>query len=366
MQGTLLDFFHKEQFSSGFGGSCAKRLWLANMDPGILRPWFSRRTGRSYVTLVDGFDDNGDQKFKNVLVNTPATLTKEAWLQMDDTILEAAKPELRLVGDLIGAGLVYNVPNGMGVTAIQHQTMLESGEATISMDALRKSNRDRPTFDTVVIPLPIIHGEWGFSLRDIEVSRNSGAPLDTTQGETITRECAEIAENLTLGTLASYSYAGGTVYGLTNFPQRLTTVLTAPTDAGWTPKTFINELLAMIQALHNIFYKGPYGVYVSPGYMQYLDNDYSQAYDGDTLRTRALKTEGVRWIRQLDGLTNFQVVVVQLTSNVIQIVTGMPFQTVSWDEDGGLALNYKTLGIIIPRIRSDANGNTGINHGTAA
>jgi hypothetical protein len=38
----------------------------------------------------------------------------------------------------------------------------------------------------------------------------------------------------------------------------------------------------------------------------------------------------------------------------------MEFQTIQWEEAGGLEQIFKVMGILVPRLRADKNGNTGI------
>jgi len=53
---------------------------------------------------------------------------------------------------------------------------------------------------------------------------------------------------------------------------------------------------------------------------------------------------------------------VQMTSNVVRIVNGMPIQNVEWKSEGQFVGNYKVMTIQVPQIRSDYNGNTGLVH----
>ncbi len=351
--------------SNGVGhGDVADKLIEAGMDHNVLRPWRDSR-GRSWVSVINGYKD-GKPQYKHLVANAPATLTREAWLQLDSAILRSARPQLKIWGDLVSMGLTYTVPDGMGTTVIQHQTMTDAGQATFSMDGLRQAYRDRPEFDLTGIPLPIVHGDFSFSAREISVSRRSGAPLDTTMAEQETRKVVEAVEKLTLGTLSSYSYAGYTVYGITNYPQRLTKVLTAPTDANWTPETTYNEVLDMIQALQDVYFNGPYALYYSMGWTKYLDRDYSAAYPGVTLRRKLEGIGDIRWVNKADYLSNFQIVLVQMSSDVIQAVTGMRITTVQWDSHGGMQKNFKVMAIMVPRIRKNSDNNTGINHGASA
>jgi len=57
---------------------------------------------------------------------------------------------------------------------------------------------------------------------------------------------------------------------------------------------------------------------------------------------------------------------VQQTSDVIREVVGMDITTVQWEEEGGMRLNFKVMAILVPQLRADFNGNTGIVHGSTA
>lgn len=353
-----LDFIYNGQ---GYG-DVADRLLEANLDFGALRPFRDPATGRRFVSL-----QQPGGKAKNFLTNAPATLTKDQWLALDESIIRIAEPELRVWGDISALGLTYRVPNGMGTTVLQEQTMGDFGTATISMDGLKRSDRDRPEFDLRNFPLPIISGDIQFSARELAVARTSGAPLDTTSAERVTRRIAEQVESLTIGSALSYTYGGGTIYGLTNKPERVSKVLTLPTAAGWSPEQTVDEVLDMIASLQDLHFNGPYGVYFTPAWTRYLDGDYSSTYAGETLRTRLAKIEDIRFMRKINyGLTGYQIVVFQLTSDVIRAVTGMDLTTVQWDAMGGLAKNWKILCIMVPQLRTNANGTTGICHGVAA
>ena len=191
-------------------------------------------------------------------------------------------------------------------------------------------------------------------------------PLDTTSIEQNTRKIVEQVEQLTLGTAASYSYGGGTVYGLTNTPYRVTKTLTLPTAVGWEPAVTYDEILDMIQSLQDIYFNGPYGVFMSPGWTKYMNTDYSAAYPGVSLASKLREVEDIRFVRKVDYLSGFQIVMFQLTKDVIRAVTGMPMTTMQWESQGGMMVNFKIMCIMVPEVRANASDQTGICHGTAA
>ncbi len=67
----------------------------------------------------------------------------------------------------------------------------------------------------------------------------------------------------------------------------------------------------------------------------------------------------------LDYLTGYQAILVQLTPDVIREVVGMDVTTLQWELHGGMEIRFKVMAIMVPQIRSDINGNTGIVHGVA-
>lgn len=340
-------------------GNVAATLMANNFDPRSLRP-FLGADGHSYATVIR----NGVQTVERLTQNA-ATLRKDEWIQLDTAIVKAARARLKVVADLRGAGLQYSIPNGMGHTVLQTEKMSDAGEAALSMDGLRETKGDRPHFDITNLPLPIAHSDFGFSARQVAASRNGGSPLDVSMAEQAARKVAEQIEQLTIGTLAAYAFAGGTIYGLINHPSINTKDVTDPTETLWTPATLVNEVLAMKLQSQQDYHYGPWMLYTSPSWDVYLDDDYSTAKGDNTLRERLKKIEGIQDIRTLDYLTGYKIILVQMTSDVIRMIVGMEITTLQWESKGGMQLNYKVMGILVPQIRADFNGNCGIVYGAA-
>lgn len=344
----------------------AEMICADDFNPHHLRPW-TGADGRSYIT-----NHVYDKKQKKVVAvpqlisNRPSLLRKDEWMQVDDIVEETARASPRIWGDLASAGLMKVIPNGMGITILQHQTSSYAGAATISMDGLRESERARPKYDIGGIPLPITHEDISFSSREIATSRRLGIGVDLDQVREATLNCIESVERLTLGTSSSYSYGGYTIYGLTNHPNRIAGTVTSPTNSGWTPRRHQDEINAMLQQTVDVNYRGPYGIYYSRSWGQYLNMDYSEAYAGSSLRTRVAQNDNVRFVRTLDFLSGYQVIVVMLDRKVIRGLNGLNLQTVQWMSHGGFQSNLKVFCIYVPQVRADANGNTGLVHAVAA
>lgn len=348
-------------------GNVANRLMATDFDTNALRPYIDEDTGRSYITAnrrVDG-------KMRPVavpVINANATLLRLEWTLLDEVVIRAALPRLRAVADVRGRGLQFTIPNGMSKTVLQTQAQSDISPASISMDGLADAGADRPVYSLTNLPLPIIHKDFSFSAREIAVSRNGGMPLDLSMAELASRKVAEGAEQLLLGVAnaSAYSYGGGSVYGFTNFPSRMTYALSDPTASGWTPRVTLLNILAMRYLSQQHLHYGPWVLYTSLAWDKYLDDDLS-IYKGDlTLRDRIRRIEGIEDVVTLDYLNGYDAILVQQTTDVVREVVGMDITTVQWETHGGMQLNFKVMCILTPQLRADANGNTGIVHGTVS
>jgi uncharacterized linocin/CFP29 family protein len=342
-------------------GDVASVLMENNFDTRMLRP-FIGRDGRNYVSQDGPTNNEGQPTEQAMVTNAPATLRKDDWIALDTAVLKVAKQRLKLVKGLTQSGLTFSVPNGIGTTVLQHERQSDLTPAITSMDGMREGDSDRPEFDIVNLPLPIVHKDFQYSLRQIQASRSGGSPLDTTSAELAARLVAEQIEKLHLGESAGITYGGGTVYGMKNFPQRLTKAMTTPTSSNH--DVTVNEVLDMRTQSQDNGYYGPWKLYCSTVWDQYLDEDYSAAKGDNTLRERLAKIEGIQAVETVDYLTGNDMLLVQQTSDVIRTVTGLAMTTLQWPSKGGLQLNYKVMAIMVPQLRADFNDQTGIVHGT--
>ena len=337
-------------------------------DPGILRPY--RIGDKCYVTLTN--KDTGKPEHHQVPFNT-ATLPHEVWLQIDQTVTRAMRKRLKAVADLVGQNLTYNIPNGFGITGLMTQTASRIGTAKVGMDPTEKGPSDLPVVSQRLIPLPCIWSDIQIGARVLATSRRGGLPLDMATSEDSAFACAETAEQMLIGNGVpdKYKYIeGAVIYGYTDFPSRVTFSITAPDSSGWVGSTLLSELLAARQGLINKKKYGPYAIYLSPAWSKYLDGDYNSTTSGQTttitIRERILKVGGFSEIRELDYLTGWDILIVQMETDTVREIIGMPWTTVQWEEQGGQVLNYKIMGIYVPDIRADYDGNCGVAHGSVA
>jgi hypothetical protein len=176
---------------------------------------------------------------------------------------------------------------------------------------------------------------------------------------------AETAEKLLLGTLSTFTFGGGALYGYKNFPNAITATVTDPTDSAWSPANTVSEVLAMLQASIQAYHYGPWVLYYGPSWSQYMNNEYKLQSD-DTLADRLRRIDNLDDVRMVDHLTGYDLILVQMTPDVVREVIGMDITTVQWETHGGMQVNFKVMAILCPQIRMDINERTGIVHAAVA
>lgn len=337
------------------------------LDIGRMRP-FIDQYGRSCVTVYMGGNPKKKESWKTMVVNAGATLRREEWKALDEAIMEPSRARLGGIEDLTAKNLVYNLGNAMGTTVLEWHDVNEALEAEMTMDGITRGKNDRVTFQHNYLPLPIIHAEYEINTRELAASRNLGNPLDTTMAERAARKVLEKLEAL-LFTDTTYTFGEkdsrlrNAIYSYVNFPDRIGVNLSIPWDnSGMTGAMIIRDVLEMKQASINNYHYGPWTLYIPTNYETVLDADYDATTPGTTIRERILKIAGVNEIKVSDTLADDNVLLIQMTRDVIRLVRGMGLQNVQWSEEGGMVTKFKVMTIQVPQIRSDAYGKTGIVH----
>ena len=374
----------------------------SRFDAGLLRPYYDER-GHKCMTVNTGrtrYDEDAHEFvpiYEKVLVRdliangvespviNATMLRKEEWIKFDQKVVEYALPRLRAWSDLAAAN-TYGGFDGMSNMILEHETISNPGEAVVDMDGLTDGRNDAPKYQLEGLPLPITHSDFWISKRKLQVSRKGDRPLDTTMAGMAGRRVAEMVEKTLIGIETGATYGGNSsqvggygrasqVFGYLNFTNRLTkTNLTAPT--GSNPEATVADVLAMRDQLYANNFFGPFMVYHSTDWDQYLDNDYARLGGNNasqTLRQRLRAIEGISDVRRLDYLTPtasnshaFTLLMVQMTEDVARAVNGMDITTVQWESQGGMRVNFKVMCIYVPQLRADQAGQCGVLHARTA
>jgi uncharacterized linocin/CFP29 family protein len=297
--------------------------------------------------------------FNPQALRTNATLRRDEWVHFDNTVIDIARQRMIGVADLLSRGLVYNLPNALGKTEISWERISDMDPAEVSMAGVTEGRNDRLLFDTAGMPIPIVHKDFHLNVRHLAASRSGGTPLDTTQVAVATRLVTERIENI----LFNGTNAAGTtrpVYGYLTAPQRNVGSVTA-TWLSATGEQILGDVLAMVgKAVDDNMY-GPYVLYVSNAVFTKLGADFKAGSDRSILE-RILAVPGIEDVRAVPFLTGTNLLLIQMTSDVVDIVVGFQPMVLQWDTMGGLVQNFKVMAIMVPRIKADYTGQSGIVH----
>ena len=295
-------------------------------------------------------------------LRTADTLRKDEWKSFDEALVEEGVIRLRAVADLMNAGLVSTIPNGLGKTVREWERVTDMFPAEVSLDGNVRTEDDRQEFILSQLPLPITHKDFSLNLRTLIASRDRGESLDTTQVRTAGRLVAEKTESMLLNGEAK-PFGGLTIFGYRTHPDRNTAGF--GTGGAWTgAKTgeqILTDLLTMITGLEGDRYFGPFWLYVGGDASTKLQEDF-KANSDKTIMQRLMEVDQLSAIRIVDQMPSANVVLVQGTRDVAEMIEGEPLQTVQWDINGGFRINFKAFTINVPLVKSDAQGRSGVFH----
>jgi len=293
-------------------------------------------------------------------LRTNDTLLYDEWKQIDNAVVKAALRRAVGVADLQAAGLTYGGFNGMAKTVLGYQDASDISDANMNMDGVNEGDRDRMEFDIHYLPLPIIHKDFSFSIREINESRNGSMPLDTSMAEMAATKVIEKVESIIFAGASSYKFGGGTLYGLSDYTNVNSVSLSTNWDASAkTGADIVDDVRSMKQASINDRFFGPWNLYVPTAYETVLDDDYASGYP-KTIRQRILEIDGIQSVKVSDFLAANTVILVQMTPDVIRLVEGLPITTVQWDTEGGMKVRFKVMAIMVPQIRAAQDGKCGV------
>lgn len=296
-------------------------------------------------------------------LRTNSVLRYKEWEVIDKALVEEVQTRLVAVADLKSRGLVHNVGAGLAAMVLVYEKIGKMGKAKLSMDGEEQGRRDRVLYETGYLPLPICFADFSINARVLAASRLNGSNLDDTQTRMAGRSVAEELEDLLINGDGTFTYGGGTIVGYLSAPGKNTGSYTAWGSSGADP---VADALAMKQASINAGFRGPWVMYTPTEYESVLDEDYSSVKGEKTVRARIQAIEGIQECKSVDTLADGNLLLVQMTPDVVRMVTALPLQNVEWKEGAGTRTNFKAMTIDVPQVRSTKAGASGVTHFSAA
>jgi len=359
------DFIVNDGQGLSGSSSVASRL-LKSGDYMSFRPYVTDDNRSEYVPVWNGkYDQDGNRTYDARLVNNAgAILRKNEWEFLDSVLVDVARPRLQLINAMRAAGLSVNFPGAYDHSIYQYERVSDIDDAVISMSAKSNQGNDRSTVDIVSIPLPLIHKTFTLEAREIAIARKTGQQLPSHMLQLCGRKVAEAADKLVLGTWGTYSFNGQNLQGLTNFTGRNTGSFLNPTVAGWTPIMLYNSVIDMIKRQLDDNQFGTYDLYYSTGLMTSMLRQFSTSYGAGSLYENIAKLPMLGSVQMLDSLTGNALLLVKRDPLTASVLMGMDLRVVQWNTDGGETINFRVMAMMLPLLRTDQSGNSGIVHFT--
>lgn len=311
-----------------------------------------------------------------------APMQDKAQVVIDRAVVEVGLQRLTIASDIMGAGLTYPLSDPLSVAQLEWNTQSKIGAALRTMSPSSRTESKKPIIAPTRLPIYLTMDGFEIDLRTLKASQRIGVPLDTAIVKQCVRAVNEAIEDSVLNgatTLDGQDLqdSGYKAPGILTESHVNTQTLTA---AAWSQAhpvgaTVFAEVMAMIAKLQGDKKFGPYRLYVGTNIGNALDSDYNATNNaqGLTIRQRLLQIESLQAVRVADLMPlgtavtdpiGAKVALVQMTSDVIDIVTGQPPTVIPWTSLDGMTIHNLVMAIMVPRIKSDADGNSGICVGT--
>ncbi len=274
-----------------------------------------------------------------------ATLRKDEWETIDARVNEVMRERLTIVDDLRGKGLV--TPVSLGTVLRVTERLSDFDAAEISFDGDTAPKRDRPNFSRDTIAVPVIAKDFQLNWRQLEASRQRGEPLDLTAAAQATRKVRDKLQDLFVNGFDN-TPAAGAIPGLVTAANRVQVSL--GTDWDDSGAVIIDDVLRMLEAAYAVNLFGPFFLYVPKNYWAQLQEDYSTAKGDRTYIQRILAMEDIEAVRPLDTLSDDNVVMVQMTEDVLDMSEAQAVTTIQWEKNP-LVTNFRVLAVAGPHIK---------------
>jgi hypothetical protein len=323
--------------------------------------------------LLRSLEQSGELSIPGLRALSP--LSDKAQVMVDKAVVEVGLERLQFAADIMAAGLSYSLPDPLSVTQLEWEEINKVGTAQRTMSPSARGENQLPDRKIHRLPIYLTTDDFSIGIRTLKMSQRVGTPLDTSLIKQATRRVNESIEDACINGATTLDgqalvVGGYDAPGLLNAPNAntgsLTVDWTAANVVGTTGPAMVTDVLAGITALQADNKYGPYNLYLSTEAGNVIEGDF-KVNTSDTIRQRLeriqaggrpLKVQVVD--RMPHAATGTQMVIVQMTSDVVEIVNGQPPTVIPWTSLDGFTLYWLVMAIMVPRFRSDYDGKSGV------
>jgi Family of unknown function (DUF6260) len=292
-------------------------------------------------------------------------LEENAQRIVDQAVVSVGLERLVIAADIMAAGLTFPLTDPLSVMEVQWERTQRTGGAQRTMMPQARGEYQLPDRSIRRIPVYLTTDDFSLNIRTLKMSERIGAPLDTTLIQQATRRVNEAIEDATING-AGVQVDGYGTPGLLNAPN--VHAFTYGTNGAWdaaakTGQNVLDDVLAMIALLQGSRKFGPYRMYVPISFGNALGKDFKTNTTGTVLqRILALNagSEVISSIKVADQLPANRVILMQMTSDVVDMVDGQAPTVIPWTSIDGFVLYWMVMAIMVPRVRDDYDAQSGI------
>jgi len=297
-------------------------------------------------------------------------LPDEAQRLIDNTVVSVGLERLTIVADVMRAGLIFPLPNWLGVPEVYWETDKKIGHAISTMDPMARGEKQLPDLTGHRIPVYCNVDDFDLGIRTIKTAQRSGYQIDLGMVEQATRRVNEKAEYNAING-SGINVGGNTAPGLLNAPN-VNTVTYTGSEAwdvvGHTGAEIVTDVQAMISDLQAVNRFGPYHLWMPTTYGNKMNDDYVANYPGTigerlskmrTGKDATGKEQFLTW-SVADRLPADRTVMAQMTRDVLDVIYGQAPTAVSWSMGPLHPVEFAIIGCAILRVKDDGASASGI------
>lgn len=277
---------------------------------------------------------------------------------IDQAVVRVGLNRLVIAQDLLAMNLTYPLTNPLSIMEVQWEQVSKTGGAQRTMTPSARGENQLPQRRPKRVPVYLTTDDFSVGIRTFQMGQRIGTPIDVSLVEEATRRVNEAIEDAVING-AGLSVEGYSTPGLLTAPNANVQSM----SVSWTTATGAQvyaDVSSMISKLQTDGKYGPYGLYTGTAIGNGLDRDYQAGVQGQTIRKRLLEIPSLVSIKTADQMPATNAVLVQLTTDVIDMITGLAPTVIPWTSIDGFTLYWMVMAIMIPRVRDDYDGNSGI------
>ncbi len=301
----------------------------------------------------------------DLLTNADGTVRHEDFLTIRDRLVEIRERELNGIADLRAAGLTFNEPITSQIVGFENHNDFPDAERDMNPNAYQNNDS---VFSESYVPCPIMHQSFDVIWRQQGFDYKRSVGLERTA-----RKVLESAEDLLFNgdadIVVNFNGTNFPIYGYTTHPNR-----GLGTISDWTDEANASQIVKeLIQNISEMWAEqggirnGSVMVYVANDIWNNFQNDYKSDYPSKPILDRMRDVVQVMDVKPAEKLAAGEVVLVEMDSRTIELCIEADLTVVPHTKTAPFEpQTFTTYAAMVPQIKVDGNGQTGIRHLTPA